>query len=182
MQSSPTTSTDGPGEPVESDVLDGIERELAVLARHLRSRRSIVVGAGQDDRVDRLDHVVLRRLEAAGPLRTGELAADVELDASTMSRRAAALVDVGLVDRHPDPDDGRACRLRVSERGTAFLEESRHRRRDLLADLLLGWSARDRRELLRLLARFNSGVLDDAGEPDRPTTRRTDHETRGSQS
>ena len=48
---------------------------------------------------------------ACAPLRVTELAASANLDASTVSRHVAHLDRSGLVERTPDPADGRAHRL-----------------------------------------------------------------------
>ena len=60
-------------------------------------------------------------LQDAGPLRASDLVARLGLDKSTVSRQVASLVDLGLVDRGADPDDGRAQVLTPSAEGAARL-------------------------------------------------------------
>jgi DNA-binding MarR family transcriptional regulator len=50
-------------------------------------------------------------------LRITELLADVLLSQPGMSRLIARLENRGLVERVDDPDDGRACRVRLTESG-----------------------------------------------------------------
>jgi DNA-binding MarR family transcriptional regulator len=50
-------------------------------------------------------------------LRITELLDDVLLTQPGMSRLIARLENRGLVERFDDPDDGRACRVRLSESG-----------------------------------------------------------------
>jgi DNA-binding MarR family transcriptional regulator len=51
-------------------------------------------------------------------LRITELLGDVLLTQAGMSRLIARLDAAGLVERVDDPDDGRACRIRLTDEGT----------------------------------------------------------------
>jgi DNA-binding MarR family transcriptional regulator len=77
------------------------------------------------------------------------------LDPSTVSRYVAQLVKAGLVERRPDPADGRAVLLVAGEQGQAVGAEAMARRRQLIADLLTTWSDDDARQLVNLLRRLN---------------------------
>ena len=55
--------------------------------------------------------------DAPDGLRMTELLADVLLTQPGMSRLIARLENRGLVERLDDPDDGRACRVRLTESG-----------------------------------------------------------------
>jgi DNA-binding MarR family transcriptional regulator len=55
--------------------------------------------------------------DAREGLRITELLADVLLTQPGMSRLIARLEKRGLVERLDDPDDGRACRVRLTESG-----------------------------------------------------------------
>ena len=104
---------------------------------------------------------MLNRVEELGPMRASDLAAALNLDASTISRQTHKLVDVGLIERTIDPVDGRACLLAVSERGREALTEAVAFRRAQLAELLKEWSNRDRGNLTALLDR----LADDLQQP-----------------
>ncbi|WP_335970566.1 MULTISPECIES: MarR family winged helix-turn-helix transcriptional regulator [Streptomycetaceae] len=106
------------------------------------------------------DRVLLGRLAEGGPRRATDLAADTLLDLSTVSRQIRSLVERGLVERRPDPEDGRGALLSPTGEGLAAVQRYRAQRDQKLAEALAAWPARDRRELGRLLARFN----DDFGE------------------
>jgi DNA-binding MarR family transcriptional regulator len=114
---------------------------------------------------------LLNRVEELGPMRASDLAAALNLDASTISRQTHKLVDAGLIERTIDPVDGRACLLAVSERGRQALAEVVSFRRQQLAELLQEWSDPDRRLVTNLLDR----LADDLGEREsvspRPTGR-----------
>jgi DNA-binding MarR family transcriptional regulator len=71
-----------------------------------------------------------------GPLSLGSLAGAEQVSAPTMSRVVAALEEAGLVERQPDPADGRRTLLRATPRGMELLREGQRRRTDELAELL----------------------------------------------
>jgi DNA-binding MarR family transcriptional regulator len=97
---------------------------------------------------------LLVALVEAGSMRASDLAQAVMSDRSTVSRQVAHLVDVGYVERRPDPADGRAYHLALTEAGARALDARRRARDDHLAHLTRDWSEDDRRTLARLLDRL----------------------------
>ncbi|HSE71858.1 MAG TPA: MarR family transcriptional regulator [Nocardioidaceae bacterium] len=97
---------------------------------------------------------VLKTLLHQGPMRLSVLAAQLELDASTVSRHARHLEDRGLLERAGDPDDGRASRVALTASGRECLEKGAARRRAMIGRVLDGWSAEDREQLRVLLSRL----------------------------
>jgi DNA-binding MarR family transcriptional regulator len=79
-------------------------------------------------------------------------------DASTLSRRVAALADRNLLARTPDPRDGRAHRVALTEHGRAVLHAERRRRAALVTDALADWDETDRAHLTRLLIRLSASL------------------------
>ena len=67
----------------------------------------------------------------------------------------ALLERVGLVAREPDPHDGRAQRLVVTDEGRKRIEDARNGRRRLLREQLDQWPADEVATLARLLGRYN---------------------------
>jgi DNA-binding MarR family transcriptional regulator len=137
--------------------LAGLERELAVLVRHLDGfgRRSDLyrgLGAG------RAGYLLLMTLNETGDATIGALAATLGLDGSTVTRQIAAMESEGLVERRSDPEDRRCSIIRASRRGGALLEAVRARRTERIDALLAGWPAEDRESLERLLARLNREI------------------------
>ena len=98
---------------------------------------------------------LLALLQDAGPLRASELVARLGLDKSTVSRQVSSLVDLGMVTREPDPDDGRAQVLSTSAEGSARLARIREVRRARWEADMSGWPAQDVATLGELLARLN---------------------------
>jgi DNA-binding MarR family transcriptional regulator len=139
-------------------VTAGVERELAVLIRHLeRLGRHSDLYAGMGG-AGRAGYLLLMTLEDAGSATIGTLAATLGLDASTVTRQIAAMEAEGLVDRAVDPHDRRCSIISPSERGRSLLHSVRTRRSARVDALLEGWSARDRRDLARLLERLNGAL------------------------
>ncbi len=59
----------------------------------------------------------LQLLEERGPLRLGALGRRLGIRPSTVTRNLQRLEDRGLLERVPDPDDGRALVARLTRRG-----------------------------------------------------------------
>jgi DNA-binding MarR family transcriptional regulator len=73
------------------------------------------------DRLSPSEYGVLYALSTAAPegLRVTELSGDALLTQAGVSRLVARLEAGGLLERVPDPDDGRASRIRLTEAGAS---------------------------------------------------------------
>lgn len=61
--------------------------------------------------------------KADGPLRLCDLANGVLLSQPALSRMVDRLIHRELIEKHPDPEDGRATRLSLTESGAALQKE-----------------------------------------------------------
>jgi DNA-binding MarR family transcriptional regulator len=68
---------------------------------------------------------VLSRLHRDGASTTSELAVHERVRPQSMAATVAELQERGLVDRAPDPRDGRKIRIRLTEAGLATLGQER---------------------------------------------------------
>jgi len=93
---------------------------------------------------------LLAQLMRSGPIRATELADQVGLDISTISRHLRALELEGHIARRPDSTDGRATLLAISKSGKRVVELAREQRLAILASALDDWSVVDQAELIRL--------------------------------
>jgi DNA-binding MarR family transcriptional regulator len=93
-----------------------------------------------------------------GPQRPGALAELCYSDPSTISRQVAELVRRDLVRREPDPSDGRASLLAITDAGREVCERVRTLRRALLAAAVASWTDAELTNFAGLLSRFNGGL------------------------
>lgn len=136
------------------ELAERLARQLFRLIRTVE-RTKAQAAAARGDNLERASFGLLVELVDRGPRRTTALADAVFADPSTVSRQVTQLVQLGYVERQPDPEDGRASRLAATELGRAHLAEGRRRRNEMLAGVLAGWSAKDREQLVRLMERLN---------------------------
>jgi DNA-binding MarR family transcriptional regulator len=83
---------------------------------------------------------VLAALAGESECRQSELAMKLCVSQSSLSRQIAELVDGGYIVRAPDPDDGRATRIRLSDKGSECLDITREIRVAQLSRMLGEWS------------------------------------------
>jgi DNA-binding MarR family transcriptional regulator len=126
---------------------------LRTIARASRTARQIPL----EEDLPAWTVAVLSLLVREGEQRLGQVAAHLEIDPSVVSRQVAMLEQLGLVMRRPDPADGRAQLLAVSEAGHATLGEYRALRARWVAEALGDW---DDTEVAHLVARLDQLVHD----------------------
>ncbi|MBN1094213.1 MarR family transcriptional regulator [Blastococcus sp. TML/M2B] len=147
-----------------------LEREIGLLLRRSRAMSARLAGQLHPD-LDGAAFGLLALLQDAGPLRASDLVARLGLDKSTVSRQVSSLVALGLVDRSPDPDDGRAQVLTPSAEGAARLALIRTARRERWESDLGHWPTTDVATLAELLHRLNRlGEAREREDGDEPTT------------
>ena len=137
---------------MESHVL--LWGEIASLVRGLKDLNSHAIAAS-GLRVEPAGMHVLGRLETLGPVRLTELAAALGLDPSSVSRQVTAVERAGFVVRESDPDDGRATRLVLTEKGHRAVALVQQKRAQALTVLTPTWTAAELKELADRLARLN---------------------------
>jgi DNA-binding MarR family transcriptional regulator len=93
-----------------------------------------------------------------GPLRLSELAERMGITAPTASRAVDGLVELGLLERLPDPADRRAVSIDVTAPGRARVEERIALAAAALEPAVAALSARDRARLAALLARLAGAI------------------------
>ncbi|WEH43636.1 MarR family transcriptional regulator [Streptomyces sp. NBC_01218] len=145
--------------PADAGVADqeflALERELAVILRRARATSGEMAREVHPE-LEAAAYGLLVRLESAGRQRATELAAWFGVGKATMSRQLRALEDLGLVNREPDPLDGRASLVRLTEEGLARFRRVRDARRARYVRKLADWDRAEVAELARLLHQFNA--------------------------
>jgi DNA-binding MarR family transcriptional regulator len=82
-----------------------------------------------------------------------EIADGLGLTAPTVSVAVRRLEEAGLLERQPDPADGRAVRLFLTDQGQAMQQRAQSFRLDKMRRLLAGLAAGEQEQLLSLLER-----------------------------
>jgi len=152
---------------------DDVEGAFALMARkaglpRIHERMTAAAGVA----LDHSSFQLLRRLGESGPLRASDLANQALLDLSTVSRQVAYLEALGLVERHPDPLDGRASLLSLSRKGRAASSRLCDARRQMFAEMLAEWPVEDVERFAELLNRFAHAL---AALAERPGQRPVSH-------
>jgi DNA-binding MarR family transcriptional regulator len=150
-------SLPSPQGPVQDDLVEALAHELSRHAKLLHAMRN-QLSASALSGLDWGAFALLMTLVKGGPRRQGELAGLALLDPSTVSRHVGQLVRAGLVDRRPDPLDGRAVQLAASPSGEAMAREMIRRRVEMVGRALAGWQEDDVLTLVRLLGRLNDDL------------------------
>jgi DNA-binding MarR family transcriptional regulator len=139
---------------VSPDVAE-IERALsriAYLSSRVRQHDRLMALAGVP--LDRAAVALLRQLEDSEPLRLGELAGQLGVEASHVTRQVQQLQKAGYVSRVPDPDDRRAQRIGLTGSGREAIGRIREVACQGMQVALGEWSPEDLRRLAELFHRM----------------------------
>lgn len=142
--------------------------DMVELERALTRISHLLTRAKQHDRtvveagvaIDRAGSPLLRVLaDAPEPMRIGELADRLAVEPPHVTRQVQRLEKAGFLQRVPDPDDGRAQRVRISAEGADAVECIRAVGRRWMAEALVDWSDEDRHRLAVLCHRMVDDFL-----------------------
>jgi DNA-binding MarR family transcriptional regulator len=103
-------------------------------------------------------HAALGTVEVHGPITAGQLAAHERVRKPTMTRTIRELVDRGLIERLPDPLDGRVTWLRVTPAGAELVRSARRRSETYLTKQLRALTPQERETLQQAAAILESLV------------------------
>lgn len=152
-----TEPTPAPGTSPRADLLMGLEQEIGVMVRRVKH----VIGARArlvHPELQGSSYLMLTWLAAHSPQRASAMADRFGIDKGAISRQVQHLLDLGLADREPDPDDGRATLVSVSADAVTKLEAVAAERRRWLDGRLAGWSEDDLSGFVELLGRYNEAL------------------------
>lgn len=133
---------------------EAVVRHLGSVINWARLRSFDMIHERAGVEVDRSGIIILTTLERMGPMRMSDLAAEIGLDRSTISRQVAAVVRSGYVQKLDDSSDARASQLQLTARGHAARRKLADAWNAIVRDLVADWSAEDQSQLGRLLARL----------------------------
>ncbi|RKT09394.1 MarR family transcriptional regulator [Streptomyces sp. 1114.5] len=125
-----------------------------LLRRSTRARLYGRLTEGLEEAVDDLTYPVISGLARTGPASAADLGREIGLDRTTVTRRADRLEQAGLLQRRPDPADGRATLLTLTDAGHAVIAATRRQLAAAIEDSLATWPRSDAETFARLLRRF----------------------------
>lgn len=141
----------------DDETLRALEHEMSVLVR--RIRRVIAERARMlHPELSPVAYSVLMALSDSGPRRASDLVEIFSIDKGAVSRQVQALLELGLIERSPDPEDRRAMILAISEEGQRRLANIASARRHEVGQRLEEWDADELRAFVSSLARYNSAL------------------------
>jgi DNA-binding MarR family transcriptional regulator len=142
-------------DPEPGEVAGAIRVSIGLLIRRLRQ-----VQAKGD--VTLPETSALAPLERGGPATPGALAKQEQISPQSMGATLAALEARGLIQRHPDPDDGRRVVMSLTEAGLEVVRARRSERTEHIAQALsahfTGPELRQLREAAALLERLAQSI------------------------
>ncbi|MER6531451.1 MarR family transcriptional regulator [Streptomyces sp. NPDC001508] len=131
-----------------------LERELTMLLRRARANQGEMAREVHPE-LEPAAYGLLVLLEEHGRQRATDLAGYIGVGKATMSRQLRALEQLGLVGREPDPADGRAWLVNLTEEGRGRVVRVREARRARYVRQLAHWDRSEVAELARLLHQLN---------------------------
>lgn len=131
--------------------IETIEVELGIfIRRFIAATTNKKVG-----NLDRAAYLLLHQISTHGSAGVKALAEEFQLDMSTISRQTASLEQKGYLYRIPDPQDGRAYSMQLTDSGIAELALNKQARLEYLTKHLHDWTEEDQQRFGELLNKFN---------------------------
>jgi DNA-binding MarR family transcriptional regulator len=134
-------------ETTDTLLTDSAARLRMAIVRTARRLRQEAAGEGAE--LTPTAGSALATVERHGPLTPSELAAIERIKRPTATRILRGLLEAGLVDRSPDPADGRSALVSVNAAGRERLRRLRGRKNAYLARRMRDLPAEDLRTLER---------------------------------
>jgi DNA-binding MarR family transcriptional regulator len=142
---------------IPGETIADLEREVAVFVRQEYARSGRLGREAHPD-LTAAAYGLLAQLAELGRLRPTEIAEHMGLASPVVSRRLQLLETLGLIERSPVPNDGRAYLVGLTDEGRHRVSEVQEVRGRRLGELLQSWPERDVRTLAELLAKFNGSA------------------------
>jgi DNA-binding MarR family transcriptional regulator len=140
-----------------ADELGRLEQELGILVRRVRRVIGERARAVHPD-LQPASYLMLTFLATEGPQRSSVVSERFHVDKGAISRQVQHLCDLGLLEREPDPDDGRAMLISASPDAVRRMAAVDGDRRRWLDERLAEWKEDDLREFVTGLARYNAAL------------------------
>ncbi|MEU0674776.1 MarR family transcriptional regulator [Streptomyces sp. NPDC006172] len=150
-----------PASPEVTEIERALTR-ITYLSTRARQHERLMALAGVP--LDRAAVALLRQVADSEPLRPGELAQRLGVEASHVTRTVQQLQKSGYATRVPDPDDGRAQRIQLTDAGRAAVGRLRDAGARSMQLALAEWSPQELSRLAELFHRMVDDFLSYASE------------------
>ena len=140
-----------------SQTLGTLEHEVGVVIRRVKRVIGERARAVHED-LQPGSYLVLTYLETTGSCRSSAIAEAFDMDKGAVSRQVQHLTELGLIERTPDPADGRAALLTVTDDARRRMADVQRHRRKYLDERLAHWSDEDLRAFVDMLGRYNASL------------------------
>jgi DNA-binding MarR family transcriptional regulator len=138
-------------------LLTDLEREVSVMVRRIRRLLGERARSVHPD-LQTPSYLLLSWLDQHGPARASAVAESFGIDKGAISRQVQNLLELGLLDRTPDPEDGRATLLSATAPAHARLADVSGANRLWLDSKLGDLSDAELADFVRLLGRYNAAL------------------------
>lgn len=108
--------------------------------------------------LDTVAYPVMFEVHRAGPVGISDVASTLHSDISTVSRQVSGLVAHGLLEKRPDPTDGRATLVSLTTEGQLALEQMQVSRGLWFQGLLTDWSGHEAENFTANLHRLGDAL------------------------
>ncbi|WP_083413525.1 MarR family winged helix-turn-helix transcriptional regulator [Salinicoccus halodurans] len=138
---------------VNDKSLEKLELEIAMMVRGLRNRATEV---DEKQKLRRASYFIMLIISDKGPMGVKDMADQLHLDVSTVSRQAGDLLKKEFLKKTPSETDRRSYTYEITEKGWEALASNREGRQDRFRTMIEQWETGEIEEFARLLKKFNS--------------------------
>ncbi len=140
-----------------TDPYPQVARELALLLRRARSLATTMSKRAHPV-LDATMYPMLAHIARTPEVHGCDLAAQFGVGRATISRQVSHLESLGLVSRHPDPQDARGQLIELTPEGDVLVTNASEAWRLRLSEALSDWSPDDVAILATSLGRLNETI------------------------
>ncbi|CAN5356639.1 MarR family transcriptional regulator [soil metagenome] len=142
-----------------ADTLRSLEHEVGVMIRRLRRVIGVRAVMVHPD-LQPASYLLLSSVAQSGPVRASALVELFDTDKGAISRQVGHLLELGLLQKEPDPVDARASLISVTDEAAGRLADVTEHRHKLIDEGLSDWSDEQLESFTEELGRYNVALND----------------------
>lgn len=122
----------------------------------VRSLRNRTTELDETRELRRASYFILLIISNKGPMGVKNMAEQLQLDISTVSRQAGELSMKNLLKKKPSETDRRSYTYEITDKGWEILSSNREPRQERFHKMINQWDEGEIEEFARLLKKFNN--------------------------